>query len=158
MRGGSSLSCRLPVAANQIPHSGLELLGGAGLLEHEIAARALRASGIRREGRIPGDGENGHATRSRILFEPAGQLESIDPGNVQIGDHDVGKRFERPFERLKSVVRLMDAEARLSQPLRVQSAAVAVVFNQQHAGASVVVHQNQQYTQLPTAHGRANCT
>jgi len=72
-----------------------------------------------------------------IPFEPARQLEPIDTGNVEVGHHNIWLKTKRAVERLQTIVRLLDAKACLSQPLRVHTTTVLIVFAEEHARARI---------------------
>ena len=67
------------------------------------------------------------------MFESAGQFKTVDAGNVEIGYHDVGHAFERPFKRLQTVMSLFDAKAGLGQPLGIHLPVGTVIFDDQDA-------------------------
>lgn len=93
---------------------------------------ALRSGGKRS---ITGDGEYRDVRGPRVLPQAPRELEAVDPGNVQIGDDHVGRILHSTLERLKAIVRLNDAEPRVSEPFRVHQAAFVVVFDEQNAWA-----------------------
>jgi len=103
--------------------------------EHRVAPCpecALR-SGCKR--RVAGHGKYRDVRGRRMLPQATSQLKAVNTGNVQIDDDHVGHVFHEAFERLEPIVRLDDAEARLSEPFRVHQTALVVVFNEQNAWA-----------------------
>lgn len=116
--------------ANEAGDGGLEVLRGAWLRQHGVAAGAAGPLGLRRERRVAGHRKDGHVAQSCVALDPPRELEPVDPGNVQVGDDDVGPQFLRAFERLEPVVSLLDAEPRRPEPVGVQTSPVSVILNQ----------------------------
>src|SRR5262245_50655266 len=138
MTSGTSLYLTRPRSGfNQTSDGRLEIFSGTRLLQHCIASGAAGSVGIGPEGRIAGHSENGHIARTRIQFEAASQLESVDAGNIEIGDDDVGSVLDRALERLQAVVCFRHTKARLLEPFDEQPTTVAVVLHDQNAQALV---------------------
>lgn len=70
----------------------------------------------------------------RILLQPTRQLETVDAWNVQIGHHDVWWGIQCPFERLKTVMSLVDAETGAREPIGVHTSSCLVIFDEEHNG------------------------
>ena len=77
------------------------------------------AIGIGGECRVSRHSDDGDIAGPGILLEPTGELESVNAGNIQIGDHHVGRQFNRALESLQTIVRLRYTESGLLQPFDV---------------------------------------
>src|SRR5690606_19076267 len=80
---------------NQVADGRFEVLGRTRLFEHGVAACPLRPARVGGEGGVARHRQHGNRGRSRILFQPAGQLVPVDPRDVEVGHHDIRNRFER---------------------------------------------------------------
>lgn len=137
---GEVIRCRSPMSADQVAYRRFEVLWGTRLLQHEIAAGALRAAGIGGKRCVAGHRDDRHLPCSGIPFQAPRQLVAVDPRNVQIGDNHVWNCFERALQGLETVVRLTNREPGLREPFGVQAPAIAIVLNEQHAGPRLLNH------------------
>jgi hypothetical protein len=81
------------------------------------------------ERRIAGHREDRDALGAWVGLESASQFVAVDSWNVEVGENGVRTKVERPFQRLESVVGLLDAKARMMQPLGEQESAVLIVLD-----------------------------
>ncbi len=123
----------------------------ARLLEDRIAPGTLGSIRFGREGRVAGHGQDRHRPGTIVLAQPSGQFETIDAGDVEIDNDEVGTDLERPFERLQAVVGLLDVEPGTAQPLGAETAPLQVVFHQQDGKARGVLRQIPLPSIIPTA-------
>jgi len=119
----------LPCVRNELDEDSLDVLRGARLGQDRITPGTIRAVGIVGERQITGHRQHGNMRRARIAFQASRQFVTVNAGNMEIGQHGVGQQIERAFEGLPAVMRLLDAESRLVQPLCKQQAPFSIVFH-----------------------------
>lgn len=129
------------IVVEDAPNRCLQIGGRVRLLEDRVTPGSVRTVGVGRKGRVTCHREYRHITRARILFEATRQFEPINAGDIQVRYDDVRGEFDSTLQRLQTIVRLRYTKAGMLQPFDQHQPAVAVVFDDENAGAAAVLCQ-----------------
>lgn len=108
-----------------------DAIGLAWLREDAVRARQCDAIGILTVV-VASDRDDWNVARAAVRSQPLAQLDTVDTGDCDVGENQIGRLKQCLFERLVAVVRLIDATTVTFQCNRVEVTRPRIVLHDEH--------------------------